>query len=382
MGQCFVYDNEENEGFTTPGRVERTPLPDSSPLAKSISKVGDPTRDELKLVLEHFDAAQKRNMEAILTENEPQVLEHRDKIYTKAQADGITAESHSDSRLSVLSQVVEYLFMNVEPPNHYTKITDRKHFIEVAEGACTFAKERNIAPSVVLVVSSWYHDVERFIPSTKCQYLPEAVDQHRKQAIHPLTSANVAMCLLKGAPITEAERARIYQMILHHDMPTPREDLVILGTTLIEGADDDLMWELELMMDSDSFAFFQSTISLFIEFKAKKNSPEWLWERVRNNVKRLRPHLRAKAAVLIKELPAETLSKMAVDWEELSELCADGGAAETENDPLLISQPKSPVITSNDVQSAEDFEEIEDIGKMSDLEVVSEASSAPSVDGR
>merc|ERR550517_2071975 len=100
-------------------------------------------------------------------------------------------------------------------------------------------------------------------------------------------------------------------------MPHPKEDSVILGKTLIEGAGDDLMWELEIMMDADSFAFFQSTISYFIEFKAKKNSPDWIWERVRNNVKRLRPHLRPKAAQCIEALPPLTLSKMAVDWKEM-----------------------------------------------------------------
>ena len=79
------------------------------------------------------------------------------------------------------------------------------------------------------------------------------------------------------------------------------------------------------MMDADAFAFFQSTIGYFIDFKAKKNSPDWIWERVRNNVKRLRPHLRSKAAQCIEALPQQTLFKMNVDWKELTHLCAPSG---------------------------------------------------------
>jgi len=151
------------------------------------------------------------------------------------------------------------------------------------------------------------------------------VDKYRKQVIHAITSAKVATCLLKGAPVTKQEIERVYQMVLHHDMPHPREDIVILGNKLICGASEDLMWELELLMDADSFAFFQSTIYLFILFKSKKNSPDWIWERVRNNVKRLRPYLRPKAVECINKLPQDIQSKMSVNNKELAHLCAESG---------------------------------------------------------
>ena len=79
------------------------------------------------------------------------------------------------------------------------------------------------------------------------------------------------------------------------------------------------------MMDADAFAFFQSTIGYFIDFKAKKNSPDWIWERVRNNVKRLRPQFRSAACQSVRSLPPETLSKVTVDWKELTHLCAPSG---------------------------------------------------------
>ena len=202
------------------------------------------------------------------------------------------------------------------------QLTDRRHSKEVAAWAFKFAKDKDIVPPLTLVYTAWCHDIERFIPCTKCEQLPEAVDKYRKQAIHSLTSSNVAMCLLKGAPLTKLEKQRIFNLILYHDMPHPREDLVILNKTLIEGADDDLMWELQIMMDADAFAFFQSTIEYFIDFKAKKNSPDWIWERVQNNIKRLGPHLRSKAAQCIQALPAQSTSQMNVDWMELAHLCA------------------------------------------------------------
>ena len=60
-------------------------------------------------------------------------------------------------------------------------------------------------------------------------------------------------------------------------------DIVILGELLIAKATEALMPALSVLMDADSFAFFESTIGFFIEFKAHKNSPEWIWERVCNN---------------------------------------------------------------------------------------------------
>ena len=177
--------------------------------------------EELQLVINHFAAAEEKDIEGILKQHEPHVLEYRDKIYAQALNDGVTVTSDDMTRLKVLAPVVEYAFMNIEPPNEYTKLTDRRHFKEVAAWACKFAKDKDIVPPLTLVYTAWCHDIERFIPSTKCEYLPEAVDKYRKQAIHSMTSSNVAMCLLKGAPVTEQEKQRIFQLILHHDMPHP-----------------------------------------------------------------------------------------------------------------------------------------------------------------
>ena len=47
----------------------------------------------------------------------------------------------------------------------------------------------------------------------------QSVDKYRKQLIHPLTSAKVAMCLLKGGPVTDVEKSRVYDLIIHHDKP-------------------------------------------------------------------------------------------------------------------------------------------------------------------
>ena len=145
------------------------------------------------------------------------------------------------------------------------------------------------------------------------------------------------------------------------------------------------MWELEILMDADSFAFFQSTIALFIEYKAKKNSPDWIWERVRNNVQRLRPHLRGQAAESVRSLPAETLLKVAVDWEELDLLCVS-----TELNTHIQMLPSSPDINSTPItprDAAHDpagstmspsvFEENESAN--STTSIVSTASSAPSI---
>eukprot|EP00484_Ammonia_sp_Unknown_P011321 CAMPEP_0197077230 /NCGR_PEP_ID=MMETSP1384-20130603/212508_1 /TAXON_ID=29189 /ORGANISM="Ammonia sp." /LENGTH=622 /DNA_ID=CAMNT_0042516091 /DNA_START=176 /DNA_END=2044 /DNA_ORIENTATION=+ len=303
------------------------------------------TPQELELVLKHYQIAMEKEIELILQQHEPHILVYRDQKYEAAKQKGIDAQSDDAERLKVLGDVVKYTYMNIEPPDEYTKKTDRKHFKEVAAWSAKFAKNKGIVPSLVLIFSAWCHDIERFIPATKCKYLPEAVDKYRKQVIHAVTSAKVATCLLKGAPVSQAELDRIYQMVLHHDMPDPREDIVILGEMLIKGADDDLMWELEILMDADSFAFFQSTIYYFIMFKAQKNSPDWIWERVANNVKRLRPHLRMKAAQCINELPSEVLTKVNVNYQELTYLCSDSAFNTPCPSHLPSVDPMSPSLS-------------------------------------
>merc|ERR1711972_1163669 len=105
------------------------------------------------------------------------------------------------------------------------------------------------------------------------------------------------------------------------------------GQVLISKATEALMPALSVLMDADSFAFFESTIGFFIEFKARKNSPEWIWERVCNNVRRLRHELRHKARDAIHALPSRLKRKMAIDEEELDALCE----LETTDDSLCGS---------------------------------------------
>eukprot|EP01084_Bolivina_argentea_P123889 219533_1 len=309
------------------------------------------TKDELQLVLNHFKIAKNKDIESILRKHEPHVLYYRDKLYNEAKQSGINAQSNDYMRLKILGAVVEFTYMNIEPPNEYTKQTDRKHFKEVGAWTAKFAKNKGIKPPVTLIYSAWCHDIERFIPSTKCEYLPESVDKYRKQIIHGITSAKVAICLLKGAPVTDAEKERIYQMVLYHDIPHPQEDIVILNETLITAAPDGLMEELRLLMDADSFAFFQSTIYFFILFKSKKNSPDWIWERVRNNIKRLRPYLREKAVKCINKLPKHLLNKMSINYNELKHLCSESGintiAQSNINSRTTTNSPSMDIIKKN-----------------------------------
>ena len=262
------------------------------------------------MVLDAFENAKTKNFENILKENEPEIIEFRDLMYKRAKEASIDKTSDDYKRLACIGKVVEFIFANVEPPNDYTAKTDRRHFKEVASNAASFCKHRNLELPITLVISAWFHDIERFIPCTKCKYLPESVDKYRKQAIHAMTSAQIACVLLKGAPLTLVEEKRVFEIILRHDLPHPEVDLVILGRVLIGKAGEELRWELEVLMDADAIAFFETTLPLFIEFKAKKNTPEWIWERVWSNLKRLRVGLREKAVKHIYALPPDLLDKM------------------------------------------------------------------------
>eukprot|EP01084_Bolivina_argentea_P039418 72850_1 len=295
--------------------------PPKTPITPASSMRKRPSEEELQLVLEHFKMAETKDFEQILYNNHPNILHFRDQTYSDAKQNQINCKSDDTKRLDVLKTVVEYAYMNIEPPNEYTKQTDRKHFKEVAELSAHFCKNQNIKVPFTLICAAWCHDIERFIPCTKCKYLPESVDKYRKQAIHPITSARIARILFNGGPITSEEMERVYELILRHDIPNPKEDIIILDKMLIQKADDDLLWELQCLMDGDAYAFFESTIPIFINFKSETNSPDWIWERVRNNIKKLRQHLRPRAAECIQNLPKDLLFKMRVNWDELNSLC-------------------------------------------------------------
>eukprot|EP01084_Bolivina_argentea_P230964 389628_1 len=118
------------------------------------------TVKELRQVINHHKIAQNKDIEDILTTNEPHVLNYRDKLYLEAHQNGITQHSSDAMRLKILAAVVEYAFMNIEPPNEYTKQTDRKHFKEVGAWAAKFAKDKGVVPSLVLIYAAWCHDIE------------------------------------------------------------------------------------------------------------------------------------------------------------------------------------------------------------------------------
>eukprot|EP01083_Nonionella_stella_P081919 225944_1 len=204
-----------------------TPSPDMSFALLNSKKKKTPTQQELQLVLDHHTIAQTKDVGQILLKHEPHVLHHRDKVYCEAKKNGISSTSSDQTRLGVLMAVIEYVYTHVEPPNEYTKKTDVSHFKEVAVWATKYAKQKGIIAPLTLIYASWTHDLERWIPSIKCQYLPESVDTYRKQIIHGITSAKVATHLLKGAPITNEESNRIYQLILYHHMPYPRMPNVV-----------------------------------------------------------------------------------------------------------------------------------------------------------
>jgi hypothetical protein len=292
-----------------------------------------PSADEWTLVESAYAQARMVDIESILREFEPKVLEKRDAVYARAQKRGVTEASDDKDRLAVVGEVVEYLFHNVEPPDEYTKRTDINHFKEVASLAVQAAKHRSTsAVTLTLILSCWMHDIERFIPSTKCKYLPEAVDSYRKRLIHPMTSARVALCILRGSPVSEREKERIRDIIVQHDKPLD-ERIVINGKVLLDRPAAEIRDELALLMDADSLAFFRHTVGYFVETKAKKYSPDWMWTRILTNVRRLRGPLRLEAAHYMEALSDEIKMKMGWIREEVYALCPS--VEETRTSPII-----------------------------------------------
>ncbi|ETO30521.1 hypothetical protein RFI_06599 [Reticulomyxa filosa] len=181
----------------------------------------------------------------------------------------------------------------------------------------------------------------------KFQKIKKKLDRYRKEVTHGINSARVTMVILKGAPVTNVEKQEIHDIIVQHDKPTGTRDNVQFhfffffrkskdeGKTREEGEkkkqiymyicflliinmfkkknrndilelvglpSSQILLDLQTLMDADAMAFFAYTIGQFIAFKAKTNTPEWIWTRIETNVRRLRPELRSKAVECIMKL--------------------------------------------------------------------------------
>ena len=80
------------------------------------------SEEELQMVLDHFQEAHDKDIEQILVEHEPHVIRYRDAKYAEAKQLGITLDSDDKERLKILGDVVKFTYMNIEPPNEYTKV--------------------------------------------------------------------------------------------------------------------------------------------------------------------------------------------------------------------------------------------------------------------
>ena len=80
------------------------------------------TRADNESVREHYKYAQKRDIEKVLRENHPQLIEKRDSIYKLARDNDINESSPVTDRLYYIGQVVKFCFFNIEPPNEYTAV--------------------------------------------------------------------------------------------------------------------------------------------------------------------------------------------------------------------------------------------------------------------
>ena len=136
------------------------------------------SKEELQLVVNHFAAAEEKNIEGILKQHEPHVLEYRDKIYAQALNDGVTVNSDDMTRLKVLAAVVEYAFMNIEPPNEYTKVCTNSFFRFPSTFSLWFSLWFDIMYFIEFVISSrtvvilrrWQHGLVS-LPKIRTLYL-------------------------------------------------------------------------------------------------------------------------------------------------------------------------------------------------------------------
>ena len=143
--------------------------------SKQKKKKPKATKEDNDLVRSHYKYARKRDIEEILHEKHGHLIGKRDEIYQNARDKGINNDSNDKDRLNCIGQVAEHCFSTIEPPDEYTAKTDRRHFREVAALATKLWKDHypNDKIPATLIISCWFHDIERFIPETKCKYLPE-----------------------------------------------------------------------------------------------------------------------------------------------------------------------------------------------------------------
>lgn len=173
--------------------------------------------------------------------------------------------------------------------DNYTWKTDgenefgRGHYYDVASGL----KQPMTVPKAI---AAFMHDLERFFPSAKVDYLStdrlvllggKTVDNTlRKKSLHPRNSAKLADLILDTNPrITAEEKSDIFDLILYHDASHTGLSLdfgfkgrqtVVEVLPPLKTVNPRILSDLKDLSDADALAFFRKTMPHFMLREIKK----------------------------------------------------------------------------------------------------------------
>lgn len=167
-------------------------------------------------------------------------------------------------RFARIYALIKNLYTAVDPMDEYTRITDEHHPKNVI---CQLKNKSSVA----LLTAAAFHDFERYVPGIRSQKIANTrLDELiRKQAIHPLNSAKLAMHLLQLAPLTQTERSEVFQLIRGHDAGP--DGMSIKGYTCVPAPQGEIREKLTDLTNADTAAFFDHsaiqdpTVEVFVK---------------------------------------------------------------------------------------------------------------------
>lgn len=177
-------------------------------------------------------------------------------------------------RFARIYTLAKNLYATVDPEDEYIHLTDAYH----PKNVISYLQDKG---DIALLTAAAFHDFERYVPGIRTPRLPcgKLDETIRKQAMHPLNSANLALRLLQKSPLNSCERADVFSLIRNHDAGP--DGLTLEGYSYVPSLSGVQRNKLIELTNADTAAFFDfspmqdPTVEVFV-----KNSLEKTIEKV------------------------------------------------------------------------------------------------------
>ena len=225
----------------------------------------------------------------------------------------------AEGKKNAILKVVEGLHANFRAVEPYTRVTDFKHYSDVAGLVETLKPDADIN----LIIAAWFHDIERWFELVGALRRNKHDGSIRKKLVHPWGSVLIAKYVLDAVASFSFDHEKIDQdkvlwLIQYHDaglkgLP-PYLPSAQASSFLLAGPDRAREWvnDLVVLSEADGLAFFKNTLSLYINYRKEAKEEDYkIIDRVRLNYNKITPMNRTLALSYAEE---NLLKKNLHEW--------------------------------------------------------------------